>query len=85
MYMVPNKKLAAYANTALGMCGVIAGLAVLVLLLRRFAPPGSEMWGFVMVVMGLATIGTLGLGLVILRLIIRARQTLLAISTLGDE
>jgi hypothetical protein len=43
------------------------------------------MWGFVMVVMGLATIGTLGLGLVILRLIIRARQTLLAISTRGDE
>ncbi len=85
MYMVPNKKLAAYANTALGMCGVIAGLAVLVLLLRPFAPPGSEMWGFVMVLMGLATIATLGLGLVILRLVMRARQTLLAISTRSEE
>lgn len=85
MRLVPNKKLAAYANTTFAVTCALGITALLIQLLGPFALKGSEPWGFVLVLKLLATLCALALGWAILRLVLLARRTLLAISLRTED
>jgi hypothetical protein len=85
MRLVPNKKLAAYANTAFAVTCALGVTALLILLLEPHALKGSEPWGFVLVLKLLATLCALALGWAILRLVLLARRTLLTISQRTED
>ena len=86
MRQVPNKKLAAYANTTFAVTFSLAVAILLVMLLGPYAAQrGSEAWGFVLVLKLLSTLCALAVGYAMLRLVILARRTLLAVSQRTDD
>jgi hypothetical protein len=79
MRRVPNKKLATFAHLALALTCALAAASLAVLALQPYAPPGSDLSGFVIALTFVADLGGVGLGIATLRLLFLARRTLRAI------
>jgi hypothetical protein len=80
MGRVPSRKLSSASQLA-AVIAVLLGIAALgVLLLRRAAPGNRELEGFLVTLTFMTTLGGIGLGCFILRLLYLARRTLRAVA-----